>query len=241
VYEYVSFRRVRGGTEETLIESVTSLPFKISILIRTNGTGRVDFAERCKGHRVSDAQRLAVAITTAIETGIIEFYHLSRGKRFAKATFDRAVPKWLVAYGELLAVAAKVAGAYNVVLNLPDVITREDKRALYLLRDMLTGAELPRGEMPLEVVKSATVEIEKRTTFEGEHSFRITDAEFPDDLIVFNTKVQTGPVQFDVPQARVKDPHIIQQFFKDAPPGAVSKIILDPTGPITVRRLLESQ
>jgi hypothetical protein len=43
-YDYVPFRRARSGSEEILFESTAKLPFRISLLINTNGTSNVSFA-----------------------------------------------------------------------------------------------------------------------------------------------------------------------------------------------------
>lgn len=239
-YDYVTFRQARSGKEETLFESVTNLPFPISLIIRANGTGNVGFADRCKGHTVKDAHRQARAIMIAIATGGVEFYDLAHDKRFLQVTLHGTTPEWLQQYGNFLDDAVTVVDAYNVTLTIPDVITKEDRQTLAFLHKLLISVTLPSSEMTVELVKSPEANLEALPEFIGDCTFRFSIPEFPDDITLFGTKIKTGPVQYDIPKARMRDPQAFTQFLKDAPMGAAINATFDPIGLITLRRLITS-
>ncbi len=236
-YGYVSFKRTRAGSEETLLESVTSLPFPISLLLSADGTGNVSFAGRCKGHTVKDAQRQARAIMIAIATGSIDFYDLAKDVPFLRAALATAVPEWLKPYCEFLDDAAAVVDAYNVNLVIPAALTQKDSQALGFLYVLLTGVVVTGSEMTVNLVKCPDANLDMLSALEGCCALRFTVPEFPDEITLFGTSIRTGPVQFDIAKARVLDPLSVCQFLKHAPVGAMMAVAFEAIGPVTVRKL----
>lgn len=184
-YGYILFRRATAGTEEGTFESVTPLPFPITLVLRTNGTGNVHFHDKCNGHNVHEAHRMAKAIRAAIVDGEIDFYHLSEEARFFRAALNGVVPDWLQHYEQFLDDASSVANGYNVTLIIPDVITNADHRALVFLRKLQAGLVTSGGPFTLTLDKSAHAQqLGPTGTVEG--SFQVEVPEFPEQLVSAN-------------------------------------------------------
>jgi hypothetical protein len=236
-YEYVAFRKARGGTEETLLESVTNLPFQISLLVHTNGSGNLSFSPRCGGHTIKEVQKQVRAIMIALRTGAIDLYSLMLAKPLPRFGLHGVVPERLQHYFDLVNDLAAIADAYEVDFTMPNALTNEDCDALGLLSGLLAGITLPAGAMSLELVQTADANPQTAAAFEG-CPLRFMVPEFPDDIILFGTKITTGPIQYDIPKARIREADALHEFLKTAPIGARITVVIDPIGPVTLKRHL---
>ena len=238
-YGYILFKRTSAGTEEGTFQSSTSLPFPVTLVIRKDGTGNVRFDDECNGHDVHDAHRMAKAIIAAIKSGEVEFYDLSREARFFRATLNGAMPDWLPSFERFLEDASAVSSDYAFPLVVPDVIKNEDHRALIFLRMLHAGFSTSVDPITLTMDKSAHAQQVGRSDF-AEGAFQIVVPEFPDDLVVFGKRIRTGPVQYEVPRARVREVDEYREFLLRAPIGTSIDLTLEPVGNITIRRHFQS-
>jgi hypothetical protein len=235
IYECILFRPMRGGTEEVLLESVTTLPFRISLIVRTNNTGHVSFSKRFSGHSVKDVQKQARAILIALKTGGIQFYNLAVGKAFPRFMLDGDLPKSVLNYIDFINELAALATAYGVDLTLPETVTNEDCDALALLSGLLTGITLAPKEIPLELIKCP--EADPRTAAEFEEcAIRFSVPEFPDEVTLFGNRIMTGPVQYDFSKARIREAEEIHRFLREAPVGEKMIVTIEPINPGAVKR-----
>ncbi len=237
-YEYILFQRASAGTEEGTFQSSTPLPFPITVVLRKDGTGNVSFEDKCNGHDVQEAHRMAKAIIAAIESGEVEFYDLSRGTRFFRATLNGAMPDWLPKFELFLDDARAVSNDYAVPLIVPDVIKHDDHRALLFLRKLHAGFSTSVEPITLTMDKSA--DAQQVSLADIAHvNFQFVTPEFPEEIVVFGKRIFTGPVQYSVPNAQVRELEEYREFLLRAPIGASINLTLEPIGEIVVRRHLQ--
>jgi hypothetical protein len=236
-YEYIPFQRTHAGAEQTTFESTANLPVRIILVLRDNGAGSISFRDTSAGSDVHDIQKFLRAITIAITTGRVEFYDLAKSKRFLEATLRGSLPKWIEHYSALIDAAVIVANTYNVRLTKPPLPTPEDAERLYLLRQLATGLTMHVNEIGLGLSKVTGTAPSLRAALAGECSYRIITS--GENVIVFGTTVPTGPLEYEVSRARIKNVADLLEYLDHAPLGAPTDIVLAPTGPISARRHAE--
>jgi len=234
-YEYILFRRTAAGTEEATFESATPLPFLIAIVLRDDGSGNVHFNERWNGHDVHEVGRMIKAIITAITDHEVDFYNLSIGKRLFRVSLNGELPDWLPNYDRFLDDVCAVANDYSVNLTFPEVITHQDNRAIAFLRSLQGGLSATIEPITLSLDKVAHAQ-QDGLAETGEAAFMLEIPELPEEIIVFGKRVLTGPLQYVIPKARVREIDEYREFLTTAPIGSTISLTLEPIGDITIKR-----
>jgi hypothetical protein len=178
---------------------------------------------------------MAKAIIAAIVSGEVTFYDLSHGKDFFRAELKGEIPEWLQQCERFLDDASAVAKDYSVTLTVPEVITNADHQNLIFLRKLHSGFSTSAGPFTLTLDKTAHAQQGQLATA-AEGSFQILTPEFPEELVVFGKRIPTGPVQYVIPRARIRELDEYLDFLCKAPIGAAIVLGLEPIGEITVQR-----
>lgn len=233
-YEYVQFRRLYGGTQETTFENTTPLPFQVVLVIRTNGTGTVNFQDASNGWSVQDALRMVRAIQAAIDSGSVDFYDLSHGQMFFVATLTGTHSEGMKEFEQFLQETALVSDKYSVTLKLPEAITPEDYRSIVFLRELEEGNATASGSMSFTLVKKDNYPSDRLT---DEVAVRVILPELPQMICVFGERIMTGPLLYEVQRGRFRNLAVVREFYKSESIGSSIDLTLDPVGEISIRRL----
>lgn len=233
VYDYILFEVARAGTEEYVLESKTPLPFAMSIVCQT-GVGTLNFEEKCSGHNVERAARMATAIVTAISEGVIDFFHLEEQKRFFKASLGGPIPDWLAKTRAFLEATSQIAQAYGADLTLPAAVSEQDRLGLALLENLRTegllvdvhSVTISKGDVLLDEVPDPV-----RLTID------IQQPEFAVPIVVFGERIHTGPVHCHAEDAQIRDRDEYLEFMSRAPIGARARFLIEPPAKMCIRRV----
>jgi hypothetical protein len=173
-------------------------------------------------------------MTIAFTTGRVEFYDLAKSKKFLGATLSGALPTWIEPYTELIDAAVNVADTYNVTLTKPPMVKPEDDEGLHLLGQLATGLTIHADEIGLGLSKVTGTAPSLRAALSGECSYRIITS--GENVVVFGTTIPTGPLEYEISRARIRNVADLMEYLDHAPLGAPTDILLAPTGAITARR-----
>jgi hypothetical protein len=66
---------------------------------------------------------------------------------------------------------------------------------------------------------------------------RIEKPELPEEIVLFGTRILTGPIRYSIPSGYFLDPDSIREFLDNAPAEATMKTKLRCNGPIRLERL----
>lgn len=234
-YQYIEFKCVRAGTEETLFESATPLPFGLSILLTKNGKSNITFRSQTKGHDVLHVQRIMNAIAAAAQDGGIEFYNLAEERKFGTLIMSQNLPEWLTNAKALIDDVAFIATEYGVRLNAPEVITDDDLRMIHRLKQFLTGVRLKSKEFTIEFIKGLPLPEATLDAFTQRLRYRIT-SRTTEEFLVFGQSVPLGAVCYDVPDGTFAEAEKVVNFLRDAPVGERMTAILTTAKDITAHR-----
>ena len=228
VYECILFKCTQAGTHEGTFESTGAIPFRMTVVLRTDGTGIVDFQDASAGYGVHEVQKYLRGIISAIATGAFELYDLTRGEIFLRPKLSATLPQWAIPYASLIDDAVLVADKFNASLISNGVPTKGDANTLQILKRLHEGVPLPIGEIRLGITKIADPPHKTRIRPEEEQSFRITAPSLYMPLKVFGTEIVTGPVQYDI-RGRIGDATAFNEFFDHAIPGEHGDITIVPS------------
>jgi hypothetical protein len=233
VYESVPFVRVGPGK----YQSAGVLPFQTSITIKNDGTGRLTFKDRTKGCDVNVVQKFLRALNLAISTGKIAFYNETTRLPFLTYAVHGSIPG-LAVYKGLIDDAVCIARAYQAPLRLPSAISSEDVQAISRLKQLLVGVTLDADEICLELTKTIDLTTAVADGLHGDSKLLITISTpgFPQGFVVFGTAIQTGPVDVEIFNPRVRERDAFIQFVRHAELGATTTLTFEITKPTIVRR-----
>ena len=240
VYEYLEFLCISVGTEELVLENVTS-PFQTRILFGPNRKGLVTFKLQAVGHDVMAVRRFIAAMRTAARDNVIECYDLERGVRLAKLGVDIQLPKWMDQYQAFIEDVATVSEVYGVALVLPAAPNEQDVNNIHLLARCAIGKQVTLDDFALELRKAIQLPEALCDAILQPANFRLTTPANPESVTIFGTTVPTGMITIDIPRAVVEDAEGTRQFLRDAPVGATRKVKLTTSESIFARRYPNSE
>lgn len=234
VIEYILFTRTFAGTDQLTFESSGRLPFQITLTIRRGGSGTLKLTDTGVGHSVHEIQRYLQAITKGFLSGAVEFYDLNALKKFASIKISSESPDWLPEYTALIDCATRVANEYEIQLTMPATLAADDKRNLSLLLCYADGCQIESSEISLGLTKTREDVRVAASVLSEECSYYIVTS--GENLVVFETHVSTGPIEYVIDRASVKNVVELRNHFERSPLGATADMILAPAGPMTARR-----
>ena len=232
-FENVPFERVRPGK----YQSAGVLPFQTTVTIKRDGTGTLTFKNHTRGCEVNFVQKFLKALDLATSTGKIAFYDETTRLPFLTYAMHGSIPE-LPVYKALIDDAVCVAAAYQVPLRLPSAISREDVEAISRLKQLLVGVTLNADEICLELTKTIDLTTAVADGLHGDSKLLITISTpgFPEDFVVFGTAIQTGPIDVEIVNPRVRERDAFIQFVRHAELGATTTLTFEITEPTIVRR-----
>jgi hypothetical protein len=221
-YDFVEFRVVRAGSEEAEIESITPLPFRLSLVLPTTVRGESSFSyeARFRGADARDAAR-AIELLSMLRSGcLLEIYSLELGDVLATASVEMTAAGSRPFLDALVLDAAAVCQEYHVSLRIPERIQKDDVLAISVLLDIVKGTPLPVDGFTGRLVKSR----------EGEANVDRMSREQPLQVIaeyerlerqptVFGVSVNTGPITVFGRGARIKHVDQFLQRYSEAKYG----------------------
>jgi hypothetical protein len=237
VYEYLAFRRTQGGTEETTFESVSPLPFSISFVVRLSGTDKITFTRRSGSYPLETLLKQARAIELGVDVGFVEIYDPETGRRVGQGRMEGSLPEYLGNYFKVLKLAEEVSRIYGISLTVPDEISRQDYDNILMLNTLESGLSVTLNEVSMEIEKTHGLTLDSGLKLDGPNKVRLCRDEYPDEIFVFGTRVLTGPVQYDISAADIRDPERWRKFITDAPVGTLLLLTLFPRGPVLCTRI----
>jgi len=234
VYDLIRCQTVRLGQKVAELQSVTKLPFEMTLLLNMDakGTGAVHFSEKLAGAAVAEVQRWMTAMTAMLKAGECELYDLEAGRRFLRFECSGNLPDWVKQTADIADAAVKVGTFYGVDLRWPAALTVSDLETLHRLRELMTGIPIPLESVHLTITKfvqlpeAAIKENLKQSVF---------CYEYPavGAVTVFGTSVAPGPLNIMIVGGRLRNSAAFAEFLRDAPIGSsIAVDIVIPRGAI---------
>ena len=235
VYDLIDFRVTRAGTEEAELNSEGDLPFSLKLVVRPGGQGSIDLKEECRGADVHSVQKFLRAARQLTDGGQLQLYSLRESRNAFTATCDGSLPEdWGEFLEPLVADAVLISERYGVKLTFPDCVGPDDARALKLLKALLTGFPLDKGDFTVHLVKRKEGDPAFDEILAEEAAVVLRQPQLSPQPVVFGTPVPTGPVEF-VGQARALDPLKFRANFMKAAVGDELDLVMEAVGPLEVR------
>lgn len=236
--DYILLTRTRAGTDQLTFESTGLLPFHITLTIGKDGSGALRLRDTSVGQSVHEIQRYLRALRKAFHGEIVEFYDLGTMKTFVKVKISSQPPDWLPDYSALIDSIVSVADEYKVQLKMPTALTLDDDRNLLLLSGYAHGCQIEISEISFGLTKGANDVQSAVPALTEECSYYIVTSS--QNFCVFGTNVSTGPIEYVIGRARVKNAPEVREHFEKSPLGATVEMILAPVGPVTASRHQDS-
>lgn len=237
VYECINFVSARRGSEEAEFESSGTLPFRMSLIVQSSGTGSVHFERRWDGADIRAVQKFMRALKALCSSLEFELYDLEQAVTLLKPRFSGTLPAWFSGYESLIDDAVLVADFYDVELKMPEIPTHDDLESLALLKGLIDGLPLTVDDMTFTLTKCAHVDAAQAQAVLGEAPYLVTLPEYSVRPVLFGVPVCTGPVAYHIPRARVGDPEEACRFLETAPIGEGITLSLKPLCPIQARAI----
>lgn len=234
VYNYVPFRRMHSGREEATFENDGQIPFKLKIILKNDGTGRLDFEDTGANVDVVEMQRAYRGLKAAAVTRYLELFNLETNALFVKAECKLDLPSWMDAIVELLDNAVSVSSGYGVSLIWNTIVTREDAEALHYLKSILSGMTLCLGEVCVSIVKDDATAHNLRAVPRGHTRFvAVTEGQ---SILVLGKQILTGPLVYEFEGARIVNLDEVRTRVEAQEPGSPVELRLATPRHVVVRR-----
>jgi hypothetical protein len=221
-YDYVQFRIVRRGTEELEIESLSQLPFVLSLVLSASKEKTPEWGWRFRfsGTSVRAAGQAISAFSLLRSCGSLELYSLDVNHPIATLHFGETRVPPPSKFESALAAAAVVCERYGVDLSVPEMISGRDIDAINLLLAIDDG--LPMGPRTLNAKVVKTIEHEQNIRNRlGQHLVLVARAEqFEPKPVLFGMPINTGPVTLHASDARLVDHKAFLRNYNKARCGA---------------------
>ena len=235
VYECMKLEVTRRGLEEAELESSGTLPFRMSLIVGSSGTGSVHFERRFAGADLSTVEKFLRGIKAMFRSGEIEMYDLEQAATLLKARISGALPVWFSAYDSLISDAIAVADFYGVDLKMPETPTPDDLRSLTLLKGLIEGLALAVDDISFELIKRADLGAAQTETVRGEGAYLVTLPEYFTRQMLFGVPICTGPVAYHIPRARIENADEVCRLLQTRAIGDGIEMVLKPLCPIQAR------
>jgi hypothetical protein len=220
-YELVQFRISSAGTEQVEIESISPLPFVLSLALPLfeGREGNFSVQERFEGADVRAVSKAIRAMSLLRASGAVELYALELEKPLGNLSVTASSTEQREKWEEVILDAARVSEIYKVDFRLPTRISVDDLRALALLMAIAQGEQLPFDGFNAKLVKSA--EYEDAVSSASGQKLQVI-AQFPrvnPPPVVFGTAVDTGSISLHAAEANIDNPKDFLDRYKNAKYG----------------------
>jgi len=236
-YELIEFQTARAGTDEVLFESVSALPFRISLLYRTDRTGNLQFGDQIEGHSPTDALRMAEAIIAACSSGYIELYDLKKGKRLGRFAVTAQVSGAMKGTHELLSAAARIEQNFGVILKLPAQVSEPDIVNIDFLSRLIDGTTVTGGELSLSLSLNQDQDRDDLRRLADEPAISFIKTDLANPMLIFGTHIPVGPIYYQAPKIKIKDRSLFLEHLKNMPLGSIITAHFEPIEPVSVTRV----
>ena len=164
VYECINFVSAHRGSEEAEFESSGTLPFRMSLIVQSSGTGSVHFEGACTVRTPAPFRNSCGALKVLCSSLEFELYDLEQAVTLLKPRFSGTLPAWFSGDESLIDDAVLVADFYDVELKMPEIPTHDDLESLALLKGLIDGLPLTVDDMTFTLTKCAHTTSPKPTT-----------------------------------------------------------------------------
>jgi len=239
-YDLIQFRTLSLGAEQAEIESISPLPFvlSLSLALAPGSEGNFSFKERFEGANVRTIAKVLRAKSVFRLGGTIELHALETDALLATLNVNgtaAAITEERQLWERAILDAARICEVYRVDFELPEIVENHDLETLALLLRIADGGEVPFDSFNTDLVKStAHEEVVYRFT---EKTLRVI-ANLPElnpPLVVFGVAVRTGPVVMEADEAHIDSPNDFLARYKNARYGESIKMRLIVTKGVRMR------
>lgn len=220
-YEYVEFKMLRVGSDEAEIESMSRIPFVISLTLplREPFEATIGIAERFEGAEVRQAARALRALSLMREGALVEIYDLEAGKPLGKLQIVAPELRRFEGLEAFVRDASKIAERLGLELLLPGRLEMRDFEQVAFLKAAVDGTPLPANSFSGEMVKRAP----------QIPSDEIRNAKFLEVIVavekmspsprVLGVSVDTGPMVLTLKRAEITRAKEFWRKYERAAPG----------------------
>jgi hypothetical protein len=207
VYDFVEFKVLRVGSAEAEVESVSNLPFALSLTLPLAAPFESSFIvrERLRGCDVKDAAKFLSAMSLLREKGQLQLFDLEHGKELGVLNIGKTtLPARHDSMRSTFGIASEVAVKFGVTLRVPDKITERDLASLATLKSVADGTPLGAHTFSATMLKDSSRAELVVGSMRHEMEVAIAWPRLEPVPQVFGTNIETGPVTMFARQAKVK-------------------------------------
>lgn len=210
-YDLIKFRVLAAGIEQLELESSSNLPFTLALtlVLRAEGGGDFNYAERFLGYRLSECAK-AIRMKNLLQRGAtVALHSLELDAPLGVLVLNRQSTVDMDGFDRALLDMAEVAAFFGWNIPFNGKIDEDDLNLLILLLSIVRGTPIPidyltatirKGEGTLELVRqSGSSQLELAVLVES----------MTTPLIFHGVSVTTGPLLFRTRDARFVEPEAL--------------------------------
>jgi hypothetical protein len=222
VYDLVEFKVLRAGAAEAEIESVSKLPFSLSLTLPLAAPFESSFTIReiLKGCDVKDAAKFFSAMSTLREGGQLQLFDLEHGKELGVLSIGGTnLPARHDSMENIFGIASEVATKFGVTLRVPDRVTKQDLTSLARMKSIVDGSPLEANTFSATILKDNSRAELVAASLGRDLDVSIAWPRLEPVPNIFGTRIETGPVTMFARHARVKAASRFLQRYSRAADG----------------------
>jgi hypothetical protein len=210
-YDLIKFRVLAAGSEQLELESSSNLPFTLSLtlILRADGGGDFNYAERFLGYRLSECAK-AIRMKYLLRRGAtVELHSLELDAPLGVLGSNRQSTVEMDGFDRALLDMAEVAAFFGWTIPFNGKIDEDDLNLLILLLAIVRGTPIPIDYLTTTIRKSeSTLEL-VRQGGSSQLELAVFVESMTTPLSFYGVSVTTGPLLFRSRDARFVDPEAL--------------------------------